>query len=267
MLDQVRNHHRARVVEVAATVQFGRGHWVLTPAAGTPEPSFPEAADAKFPVLRGTAALGAGADSCYGQMAMAVLLAVLERGADSFRDRELLGAGAPLIIRVVACRRLLVKLRGEVSELGLGEEVFVGEVPVSSRGRLEPALAAEVSSAAGVVDVATDALKGRGPPGLIRGELVRLRSLLSEASAELHWIKGHAGDPLTELADRLAVLRGPPRGARPALARGGFGRRPEGCPAVQGRSGRCCRGAGAHPLALPSGGLNRGRRPRGAAPA
>jgi hypothetical protein len=206
MLDQVRNHHRALVVEVAATVQFGRGHWVLTPAAGTPEPSFPEAADAKFPVLRGTAALGAGADSCYGQMAMAVLLAVLERGADSFRDRELLGAGAPLIIRVVACRRLLVKLRGEVSELGLGEEVFVGEVPVSSRGRLEPALAAEVSSAAGVVDVATDALKGRGPPGLIRGELVRLRSLLSEASAELHWIKGHAGDPLTELADRLAVL-------------------------------------------------------------
>ena len=289
MLDQVRNHHRALVVEVAATVQFGRGHWVLTPAAGTPEPSFPEAADAKFPVLRGTAALGAGADSCYGQMAMAVLLAVLERGAGSFRDRELLGAGAPLIIRVVACRRLLVKLRSEVSELGLGEEVFVGEVPVSSRGRLERALAAEVSGAAGVVDVATDASKGRGPtvglgwvvtsgdgstfrtgsgtstscsnilhgelvavrrgvqlalslnpalrggigtlrvfsdsrtglallrrgldgdaparlPGLIRGELVRLCSLLSEASAELHWIKGHAGDPLNELADRLAVL-------------------------------------------------------------
>jgi ribonuclease HI len=289
MLDQVRNHNRALILEVAATVQFGRGYWALAPAAGTQETSLLETDVSAFPVVRGTAVIGSSAEYCYRRMAMGVLLAVLERDAGSFRDRELLGAGVPLVIRVVACRRLLGELRSQVSELGLGEEIFVGEVSVSGEGRLEQALLAGFSSAAGVVDVASDASKGRGPtvglgwvvtsgegssfrtgsgtstscanilhgelvavrrgvqlalslhpalrrgigtlrvfsdsrtglallrrgldgsvpaelPGLIRGELVRLCSLLSGTSAELHWIKGHAGDPLNELADRLAVL-------------------------------------------------------------
>jgi ribonuclease HI len=289
MLDQVRSQERAVILEVAATVQFGRGYWALAPAAGIRETSLLETNGSEVPVIRGTAAIGSGAGCCYRRMAMEVLLAALERHAGTFRDREPLGAGVGLIIRVAACRRLLAELRSQVSELGLGEEIFVDEVPASCGGRLEQALAAEVSGAAGVVDVASDASKGRGPtvglgwvvtsgdgssfrtgsgtstycsnilhgellaarkgvqlalslnpvlrggigtlrifsdsraglallrrgldgnvpaepPGLIRGEIVRLCSLLSGTPAELHWVKGHAGDPLNELADRLAVL-------------------------------------------------------------
>jgi ribonuclease HI len=219
---------------------------------------------------------------------MEVLLAVLDQAAGLRGGPDSADAGPPLIIRVVASRRLLVELRRQVAELGLADTLFVGEVPVSREGRLERLLMAAFSSAGGVVDVVSDASKGRGQtaglgwvvtagggnafrtgsgtaecasvlhaelvamrkgirlalslnPALARGigrlrlfsdsrtgldllrqamggglpdgvagqvhaELMRLCALVAATSVGLHWVKGHAGDPLNELADRLAVL-------------------------------------------------------------
>jgi len=286
MLAEVSKHHLASIVEVAATVQFGLGCWALAPVPGAASNSAGTADPDDRPLLTGTAAIGSGADYCYRRIAMEVLLAVLERwpGAGSQ------GAEAELhaVVRVVACRRLLLELRRQVTELGLAEAVFIAEVPCSSDGRLETAVLAELSAGGGVVDVVTDASKGKrstvglgwivatgegssfrtgagtavcssvlhaelkamrkgiqlalslhpalrrgtgtlrlfsdsrdslalvrrglagalpaGGSGVIHGEVVRICALLAGASAELCWVKGHAGDPLNEVADRLAVV-------------------------------------------------------------
>jgi ribonuclease HI len=289
MLAEVRQHDRAPVAEVAATVQFGRGHWVLSLDAGVPGTSLVDSDPAESPVISGAAAIGPGSDYCYRRIAMEVLLAVLEQAAGLPGGPDGADAGPPLIVRVVACRRLLVELRRQVAELGLADTLLVGEVPTSREGRLERLLMAAISSAGGVVDVVSDASKGRrgqtaglgwvvtaaggnafrtgsgtaecasvlhaelvamrkgirlalslnpalargigrlrlfsdsrtgldllrqamggslpdGVAGQVRAELLRLCALVAATSVGLYWVKGHAGDPLNELADRLAVL-------------------------------------------------------------
>lgn len=286
MLAEVRKHHLASIVEVAATVQFGLGCWALARVGGAAAASAGTAGPEDPPLVTGTAATGPGADRCYRRIAMEVLLALLERRPGTGPH----GAEAELrvVVRVVACRRLLLELRRQVSELGLEEAIVIAEVPCSSDGRTEAAVLAGLSAGGGVVDVVTDASKGRGATvglgwvvatgegtsyrtgagtavcssvlhaelkamrkgiqlalslhpalrgglgtlrlfsdsrgglelvrrglagalpaggsGGVRGEVGRICALLSGASAELCWVKGHAGDPLNEVADRLAVV-------------------------------------------------------------
>lgn len=257
------------VVEAAATVQFGRGRWVLDLAPDRP------AVD----VVKGDAGPAADLDQCYRRMVMEMLVAVLER---------LQGTGSGAVVRVVSSRRLLAELQRQIAGLDLGETVRVAEVRSSSEGLLEYELAQALSATPGVVDVVSDASKGRGPllglgwvvataggssvrtgattqprgsilqgelaalrrgvhlavtlhpalrdgvgklrlfsdsraglellrnaragrfpaslPGSIHEELQRICMLLAKSTAELHWVKGHSGDPLNEIADRLAVV-------------------------------------------------------------
>ena len=286
LLTEVRKHHLASIVEVAATVQFGLGSWALAPVRGAVAASAGTADPDDRPLVTGTAAIGPGADHCYRRIAMEVLLAVLEQrpGAGPHGAEGELRA----VVRVVACRRLLLELRRQVSELALEEAIIIAEVPCSSDGRLETAVLAGLSAGGAVVDVVTDASKGRGTTvglgwvvatggggsyrtgagtavcssvlhaelkamrkgiqlalslhpalrlgtgtlrlfsdsrdglalvrgglagahpaggyGVIHGEVDRICALLSGASVELCWVKGHAGDPLNEVADRLAVV-------------------------------------------------------------
>lgn len=285
MLDEVRQRHSASIIEVAGTIQLGLASWSLAPVREAAAARSEEGRPAVPPALTGTAAAGPNIDYGYRRIAMEVLVAVLEQ------QRGLGPGGAEaeriVVLRVVACRRLLLELRRQVTELGLEGAILVGEVPVSQGGRLEEALLAGLSTGGGVVDIVSDASKGRGStvglgwvvaageggsfrtgtgtsacsnilhaelkamrkgirlalslhpvlrrgigtlrvfsdsrdglallrrglagdiaPGtlaVIQGEVLRICALLEGASAELCWVKGHAGDPLNELADRLAV--------------------------------------------------------------
>ena len=286
MLDEVRQRYSADIIEVAGTIQLGLASWALAPVREAAVARSEEGRPTVPPALTGTAAAGPNIDYGYRRIAMEVLVTVLEQ------QRGLGPGGAEaeriVVLRVVACRRLLLELRRQVTELGLEGAILVGEVPVSQGGRLEEAVLAGLSSGGGVVDIVSDASKGRGstvglgwivatgeggsfrtgagtavcssvlhaelkamrkgiqlalslhpalrrgtgtlrlfsdsrdslalvrrglagalPAGgsrVIHGEVVRICALLAGASAELCWVKGHAGDPLNEVADRLAVV-------------------------------------------------------------
>lgn len=285
MLDEVRQRHPADIIEVAGTIQLGLACWALAPVREAAVGRFEEGRPAVPPVLTGSAAAGPDIDYGYRRIALEVLLTVLEQQGGSGPG----GAEAEriVVLRVVACRRLLLELRRQVAELGLEGAILVGEVPVSRGGRLEEAVLTGLSGGGGVVDIFSDASKGRGNTAgvgwvvaageggsfrtgtgtsacsnilhaelkamrkgirlalslhpvlrrgigtlrifsdsrdglallrrglagdgargtlaVIQGEVLRTCALLAGASAELCWVKGHAGDPLNELADRLAV--------------------------------------------------------------